>query len=66
MAEPSYVKEAFFMPQNLIGLGAVVAGLVFLPAAPLLLGAGICEGLYLTAVSKNPRFQRMVRSRRLR
>jgi hypothetical protein len=70
VAEPSYIKEAFLMPQNLIGLGAVVVGLIFLPlgplATPLLIGAGVFEGIYLGAVSQNPRFQRMVRSRRLR
>ena len=66
----SYVKEAFLMPQNLVGIGAVVAGLVLLPlgplATPLFLGAGALEAVYLSAVSRNPRFQRMVRSRRLR
>ena len=70
MAEQSFVKEAFLMPQNLIGIGAVVVGLVLLPlgplAMPLLLGAGVFEGIYLSSVSRNPRFQRMVRSRRLR
>ena len=70
MAEPSYVKEAFLMPRNLIGLGAVLAGLVLLPlgplATPLFVGAAVVEGVYLSAVSKNPRFQRLIRSRRLR
>jgi hypothetical protein len=71
VAEPSYLKEAFLMPQNLIGIGAVLAGLVLLPLGPLatpllLIGAGVFEGIYLGAVSQNPRFQRMVRSRRLR
>ena len=70
LAERSFLKEAFLMPQNLIGLGAVVAGLVLLPlgplATPLFIAAGVFEGIYLGAVSQNPRFQRMIRSRRLR
>ena len=40
-----YVKEAFLMKPNLIGLAAL-------------------EGAYLWSMSRNPRFQRMVRSRR--
>ena len=67
MAEKSYVKEAFLMPQNLIGLGVGVVAAMVLPfSGMLLLGVGVLEGLYLGAVSQNPRFQRMVRSRRLR
>ena len=67
MAETSYVKEAFLMPQNLIGLGVGVVAAMVLPfSGMLLLGVGVLEGLYLGAVSQNPRFQRMVRSRRLR
>ena len=63
MASDSYVKDAFLMPPNLVGVGAgVVASLVFFP--PLLLGLAAAEGLYLWSVSNNPRFQRMVRSRR--
>lgn len=61
----SYVKEAFFMKPNLIGLGAGVVAAVALPfAGPILLGVAVAEGLYLSSMSKNPRFQRMVRSRR--
>ena len=61
----SYVKDAFLMPQNLIGLGVGVVGAAMLPfTGPLLLGVGALEVLYLTTISKNPRFQRMVRSRR--
>jgi hypothetical protein len=64
MAE-SYVKEAFFMKPNLLGLGAGVVAAVALPfAGPILLGVAVAEGLYLASMSKNPRFQRMVRSRR--
>jgi hypothetical protein len=31
---------------------------------PLLLGVATLEGIYLMSVSRNPRFQRMIRSRR--
>jgi hypothetical protein len=59
----SYVKEAFLMPPNLIGvgIGAAVSVMIF---PPLLLGVAALEGIYLLSVSKNPRFQRMIRSRR--
>jgi hypothetical protein len=59
----SYVKDAFFMPPNLLGLGAsaLVSAIVF---PPLLLGVAALEGIYLWQVSTNPRFQRMIRSRR--
>ncbi|MCA1826638.1 MAG: hypothetical protein ABR567_08165 [Myxococcales bacterium] len=61
----SYVKDAFLMPQNLVGLGIGVVGAAMLPfTGPLLLGVAALEGLYLVSISKNPRFQRMVRSRR--
>jgi hypothetical protein len=33
---------------------------------PLLLGVAALEGAYLWSMSKNPRFQRMARSRRAR
>lgn len=60
-----YVKDAFFLKPNLIGLGAGVVAAVVLPfAAPILLGVAVAEGVYLTSMSKNPRFQRLVRSRR--
>jgi len=59
----SYLKDAFLMPQNLVGLGiGAVVGVVVFP--PLLLGVAALEGIYLWQVSTNPRFQRMVRSRR--
>jgi hypothetical protein len=61
----SYVKDAFLMKQNLLGLGAGVVAAVALPfTGPLLLGVAALEGVYLWSMSKNPRFQRMVRSRR--
>ncbi len=61
----SYVKDAFLMPPNLIGLGAGVVVASLLPfTGPLLLGVAALEGAYLLTMSKNPRFQRMVRSRR--
>ena len=64
MAQESFVKEAFFMPQNLVALGAGVVAAVALPfAGPILLGVGVAEALYLRTMSKNPRFQRMVKSR---
>jgi hypothetical protein len=64
MAE-GYVKDAFLMKPNLIGLGAGVVAASLLPfTGPLLLGVAAVEGLYLWSMSRNPRFQRMVRSRR--
>ncbi len=61
----SYVKDAFLMPPNLVGLGVGVVAASVLPfTGPLLLGVAALEGLYLLSVSKNPRFQRMIRSRR--
>jgi len=64
MAE-SFVKDAFLLPPNLIGLGIGVVGASLLPfTGPLLLGVAALEGVYLWSMSKNPRFQRVVRSRR--
>lgn len=61
----SYVKEAFLLPPNLIALGAGVVAAAVLPfAGPILLGVAVAEGLYLKGMSSNPRFQRMIRSRR--
>lgn len=61
----SYLKDAFVMPQNLVGLAACVVGASVLPfTGPLLLGVAALEAVYLFSLSKNPRFQRMVRSRR--
>ena len=59
----SYVRDAFLMPQNLVGLvGGVVVASVLPFTGPILLGAAALEGVYLWSVSQNPRFQRMVRS----
>ena len=59
----SFFKDAFLLPPNLIGLGVgTVASLMVFP--PLLLGVAALEGIYLWQMSNNPRFQRMVRSRR--
>ncbi len=59
----SYVKDAFLMPPNLVGLGVgAVASFVIFP--PLFVGVAALEGIYLWQMSTNPRFQRMVRSRR--
>ena len=53
------------MKPNLVGLGVGVVGASLLPfTGPILLGVAALEGLYLWSMSKNPRFQRMVRSRR--
>ena len=60
-----YTKEAFLMKPNLIGIGAVVVGAAMLPfSGPILLAGAALEGLYLWNMSRNPRFQRMIRSRR--
>ena len=61
----SYVKDAFLMKPNLVGLGVGVVAASVLPfSGPLLLGVAALEGVYLWSVSNNPRFQRMIRSRR--
>jgi hypothetical protein len=61
----SYVKDAFLMKPNLVGLGVGVVAAVALPfSGPLLLGVAAVEGIYLWSMSKNPRFQRLVRSPR--
>jgi len=53
------------MPPNLVGLGVGVVAASLLPfTGPLLLGVAALEGMYLWSMSKNPRFQRMVRSQR--
>jgi len=60
-----YVKEAFLMKPNLFGLGVGVVAAAMLPfTGPLLIGVAALEGAYLWSMSRNPRFQRMVRSRR--
>ncbi|TMA19032.1 MAG: hypothetical protein E6J84_04865 [Deltaproteobacteria bacterium] len=63
--DDSYVKDAFLMKPNLIGLGVGVVAAAALPfTGPLLLGVAALEGVYLWSMSRNPRFQRMMRSRR--
>jgi hypothetical protein len=53
------------MKPNLVGLGVGVVAATVLPfTGPLLLGVAALEGFYLWSMSKNQRFQRMVRSRR--
>jgi hypothetical protein len=65
MADDGYVKDAFLLKPNLLGLGIGVAAAVFLPLGGFIfLGVAAAEGIYLSSMSKNPRFQRMVRSRR--
>jgi len=65
MASEGYVKEAFLLKPNLIGLGVGVVVAWALPiTGPVLLGVAALEGAYLWSMSRNPRFQRMVRSRR--
>jgi hypothetical protein len=60
-----YVKEAFLMKPNLVGLSVGVVAAAMLPfTGPLLLGVAALEGAYLWSMSRNPRFQRAVRSRR--
>jgi hypothetical protein len=60
-----YVKEAFLLKPNLVGLSIGVVAAVILPlTGPLLLGVAALEGAYLWSMSRNPRFQRTVRSRR--
>ena len=60
-----FVKDAFLMKPNLLGLGVGVVAAAMLPfTGPLLLGVAALEGAYLWSMSRNPRFQRMVRSRR--
>ena len=53
------------MKPNLNGIGAVLFGAAVLPfTGPILLAGAALEGMYLWSLSRNPRFQRMVRSRR--
>ena len=63
MAE-SYLKDAFFMPPNLIGLGVGAAVSVLFGLPVVFLGVAALEGVYLWQMSTNPRFQRLIRSRR--
>jgi hypothetical protein len=59
-----YLKDAFLMPQNLIGLGVGAAVTVVFGLPVLFLGVAAVEGVYLWQMSSNPRFQRLIRSRR--
>ena len=63
--EISFVKEAFNIQYNWIGLGAAAAfaamSVSFLP----LLVAGGLELMYLSVIPNNSRFQRLVRSWKL-
>lgn len=61
----SFVKEAFNLQYNWIGLGAAAAfAAVSVSFLPLLLAAG-AELVYLATVPNNSRFQRLVRSWKL-
>lgn len=60
----SYVKEALKSQYNWIGIAGIATfALLSGSVLPLLLGAGL-ELMYLSAVPQNPRFQRLVRSRK--
>ena len=53
------------MKPNLVGIGAVLVGAAVLPfSGPILLAGAALEGAYLWNMTRSPRFQRMVRSRR--
>src|SRR5262245_16058523 len=61
--EPNYVREAFNNQYNWIMLAAAAGfSLVSLSPLPLVIGGG-AELIYLSLVSQNKRFQRLVRSR---
>ena len=60
----SYLKDAFLMPQNLVGLAVGTGVSVVLGLPIVFLGMAALEGVYLWQMSTNPRFQRVVRSRR--
>lgn len=61
----SYITEALKLQYNWITLVGIAGfALVSGSALPLLLGAGL-ELMYLSVVPQNPRFQRLVRSRKL-
>lgn len=60
--EPSYVKAAFMMPANLLGLlAAAIGSAAFGDPTAILVALGV-EGLYLGGMSLSPRFQRAVRA----
>lgn len=59
---PSYLKAAFMVPANLLGLVAsAVASVVVGDPTPALVALGV-EGVYLGSLSMSPRFQRLVRA----
>lgn len=60
--EPSYLKAAFLMPANLLGLlAAGVGSAVFGDPTAIFVAMGV-ESVYLGAMSLSPRFQRAVRA----
>ena len=63
--QPNYLKEAFHIQYNWIGLGAAAAfAVVSASFLPLMLAAG-AELMYLSIIPNNSRFQRLVRSWKL-
>jgi len=63
--DPNYLKEAFNIQYNWIGLGAAGAfALIGATFLPLILAAG-AELIYLATVPNNSRFRRLVRSWKL-
>lgn len=61
---PNYIKAAFMMPANLVGLAtAALSSALTGELLPTLVALGV-EGLYLGVTSSMPRFQRAVRSQR--
>jgi hypothetical protein len=63
--EPSYLADAFRSQYNLIGLGTAIGFAILSGSAlPLILAAGV-ELAVLPLVASHPRFQRLVRARRM-
>lgn len=60
---PNYIKAAFLMPANLVGLGTAAASSAMTgQPLPMLVALGL-EGLYLGVMSSMTRFQRAVRAK---
>jgi hypothetical protein len=60
---PNYIKAAFLMPANLVGLGTAAASAAMTgEPLPMLVALGL-EGLYLGVLSSMSRFQRAVRAK---
>lgn len=60
---PNYIKAAFLLPANLVGLTtAAMSSAVTQQPLPMLVALGV-EGLYLGVLSSMSRFQRAVRSK---